>query len=283
MKVFLSWSGNLSKEVALVLRSWLPSVLQAVEPYVSSEDIRKGNRWSSEIASELESTTYGIIVLTPENIEAPWINFETGALAKTVDNSLVSPFLFGIKNSDVKGPLTQFQATLYDKDDLKKLLFSINEAMLSRPLNESRLEVVFEKWWPDLEEQLEKLITEIPSYLEKKQLPGENNSSNNNDILEELLELSRAQQRILTNPEEFLPRNYLNTILGDKSEPIHQEALRELLNSYNELFSIVNKMEEKKYDIEETNELKHALNQMGSTIHYFRRKIIRTPVVNLRK
>lgn len=277
MKVFLSWSGELSKEVALVLRSWLPSVLQAVEPYVSSEDIRKGNRWSSEIASELENTTYGIIVLTPENIEAPWINFETGALAKTVDNSLVAPFLFGIKNSDVKGPLTQFQATLYDKGDIKKLLFGINEAMLTRSLAESRLEIIFEKWWPDLKEQLDKLLSNMPTYLIEKQVPEENNSSNNNDILEELLELSRAQQRILTNPEEFLPRNYLNKVLGEKGEVLLQEPIKELLISYNELIVIAKSMEER-YEIEEIGALKDVINQMASTIHYFRRRVVRRPI-----
>ncbi|MFF2501131.1 hypothetical protein [Peribacillus sp. NPDC058075] len=64
MKVFLSWSGEYSKNIALILKEWLPLVIQTLEPYVSSEDIRKGSRWSASIGQELEVSNYGILCLT---------------------------------------------------------------------------------------------------------------------------------------------------------------------------------------------------------------------------
>ena len=122
MKVFISWSGNKSHRVALVFREWLPSVIQSLEPYVSSEDIDKGARWSSDIAKELENSTFGILCVTKENLNAPWLSFEAGALSKTMDKSFVTPFLFDIKRAEVNGPILQFQSTIFDKEDIKKLL-----------------------------------------------------------------------------------------------------------------------------------------------------------------
>ncbi|WP_462167591.1 TIR domain-containing protein [Pseudoalteromonas sp. GB43] len=140
MKVFLSWSGDLSHKVALTLRDWLPSVIQSIEPYVSSEDIDKGARWSTDIASELADSSYGILCVTKENLHAPWLTFEAGALSKTMDKSYVSPFLFDIKRSEVNGPILQFQSTVFEKDDVKKLLLSLNKADSGEQLTAERLE-----------------------------------------------------------------------------------------------------------------------------------------------
>lgn len=108
MKVFISWSGNISWKVAVIFRDWLPSVIQSLEPYVSSEDIDKGARWSTDIAKELEDSTFGILCVTKENLEAPWLSFKAGALSKTMEKSFVTPFLFDIKRSEVQGPILQF-------------------------------------------------------------------------------------------------------------------------------------------------------------------------------
>jgi TIR domain len=91
VKIFISWSGEASHAVAIALRDWLPSVLQAVEPYVSSEDIEKGARWNAEIAQQLNNTEFGIVCVTRSNVGSPWLNFEAGALSKSVDTSHVSP------------------------------------------------------------------------------------------------------------------------------------------------------------------------------------------------
>ncbi|WP_288447430.1 TIR domain-containing protein [uncultured Chryseobacterium sp.] len=204
MKIFLSWSGNASHQVALTLRDWLPSVIQVVEPYVSSEDIDKGARWSTDISKELEDSAFGILCVTKENINAPWLQFEAGALSKKLDKSFVSPFLFDIKRSEIKGPILQFQSTIIDKADILKLVNTINKACGEEKLKDDRLEKAFDVWYPKLEENLNSIVK--PTESPKEEVKRENNL----EILEEILELSRSNQRILTTPDSILPIDYLN-------------------------------------------------------------------------
>ncbi|TFD96426.1 TIR domain-containing protein [Dysgonomonas capnocytophagoides] len=199
MKVFISWSGNKSHRVALVFRDWLPSVIQSIEPYVSSEDIDKGARWSTDIAKELEDSTFGILCVTKENMEAPWLSFEAGALSKTMDSSFVSPFLFDIKRSEVKGPILQFQSTIFQKEDIKKLLCTLNKACAEGSIPDGRLNKAFEVWYPTLEEELNK-IKDVQE--ESDDEKDQNNAiSHSSEILEEILDLSRNNQRLLRNPD----------------------------------------------------------------------------------
>ena len=199
LKVFISWSGGRSHKVATALRDWMQNVIQAIEPYVSSEDIQKGARWSSDVAQELQDSTFGILCVTKDNLTAPWLLFEAGALSKTIETSSVVPFLFDIKPSDLTGsPLLQFQATDCTKDDLKKLLQTLNNVCGAQGLTESRLDSAFEHWYPDLEAELNKIKSETSDKTEEAPNVDVAESS---EILEEILDVSRTNQRLLRNPD----------------------------------------------------------------------------------
>ncbi|MBQ0827387.1 toll/interleukin-1 receptor domain-containing protein [Streptomyces tagetis] len=155
IKLFLSWSGERSREAAETLRSWLPDVLQYINPWLSSVDISAGRRGVREITDELSETDFGIICVTPENQSSTWINFEAGALSKQVNGGYVVPFLIGMKTTDLISPLSQFQAIIGDsKGDVQKLLFDINSASGDPAISRERLERSLQKNWPEFESKM---------------------------------------------------------------------------------------------------------------------------------
>jgi TIR domain len=187
-KVFISWSGDLSKKLAEEVRLWLPGVLQFVKPYFTPNDIEKGTRWSTDISSELESSNAGIICLTKDNLNKPWILFEAGALSKNFGKANVCTILFNLDSSDFSGPLTSFQATKFDKADFKKLLITVNNTGGESKLDLAVLNDVFEMWWPKLEFK----VNEI---LKTHVVDNDNAVRSERDILEEVLELTRLNSK----------------------------------------------------------------------------------------
>jgi hypothetical protein len=192
-KVFISWSGPLSQKLGEALRNWLPSALQFVKPYFSPEDIEKGAKWGSEIAKELETSNIGVICLTRDNTEKPWILFEAGALSKSLERSRVCTLLFDVDPSDVKGPLTSFQATRFMRDDFKRLFAAINSAAGESRLETPVLDNVFEMWWPKLEEEIAAILKSSDKVVKKER-------RSERDILEELLELTRMSSSRAARP-----------------------------------------------------------------------------------
>lgn len=163
MKLFISWSGEPSHTVALHLRDWLPVALPFVQPWVSSEDIPKGARWGTELADQLEGTHSGVVCLVPGNANEPWLNFEAGALSKVVDKARVHTFCIGIVPRDLPGCLAQFQATRFDKDDIRKLILDLNSQAGPAALPEARVRGNFEVCWPDFERRISKLASGTPA------------------------------------------------------------------------------------------------------------------------
>jgi TIR domain len=196
MRVFLSWSGGRSKQVAEILRYWLPSVLQAVRPYFSPEDVSKGSRWSVEIAKELRASKAGIICLTRDNLASPWLMFEAGAIVSSLDRSRVIPLLLDVPQSDIGGPLAQFQMARFERNEIEQTVQSLNE-LLEDPLPKEVLSSAFETWWPKLERSIGEVATKQGSVKRKR-------VRSDREVLDEVLYLLRAELfRSSSNAENF--------------------------------------------------------------------------------
>ena len=194
MKVFISWSGERSRQVAELLDDWIQCVLQAVDPWMSTKDIDRGALWFTEINDQLSNTSIGIVCLTNENKNKPWILFESGALAKGLHTNRVCTFLIDLTATDLENPLAQFNHTLPDKIGLFKLIRTINSTLGDQILKEQILEKVFETYWPQFQEKFNQVIANTPDseVIEKR---------NNEDILVDILSTVRGFDRRLREVE----------------------------------------------------------------------------------
>jgi hypothetical protein len=189
IKVFISWSGQRSRAMGEALRKWLPRMNQLVKPWMSAEDIGAGSLWFQETAKVLSESQFGITCLTSDNLKEPWIYFESGALFDIVEKQRqrICPYLLDLDPSDIKGPLSHFQAKLATKENTKEILNEISELV-----DETDKEIImesFERLWPDLEKDFKSIkgLTSETKVLEREP----------KDMLQELLELVREQSHVI--------------------------------------------------------------------------------------
>jgi hypothetical protein len=224
MKIFISWSGERSHAVAQALRDWLPDVVQALEPWLSSTDIDAGTRWTTEIATKLEATSFGVLCLTRDNTNAPWVLFEAGALSKMLESSRVCPYVVDFELSELRPPLNQFHAVQATKGGTLVLLQSINRALGERALSDGRLLNAFERYWPDLKTKLEALPAD-----------SENSEESRSDrvLLLEMLDLLKVVARRDEQRESY-ERAILGTMLTSHSSVLNSGVMRNNLHSREE-------------------------------------------------
>jgi hypothetical protein len=225
MDIFISWAGDRSHALAVALKQWLPMVMNAVRPWLSSSDIESGSRWSTEVAGRLERANFGIICLTPHSLRSEWVLFEAGALSKTVLGTHVCPVLIDLNPSDVAGPLAQFQSVKADANGIKKLIATINAAFGEDRLPDAQLTEVFTLLWPGLKEKLDSLPADGTAQTSKR---------DTRDMIEELLHLVR---RLANNPGSAnsssatltVTEQLLNDKKLDQFTEIARNAVRRLL------------------------------------------------------
>jgi len=289
MKVFLGWSGSRSKETADALGDWLGQVIQAVDPWISS-DILKGARWGEEIADKLEEAKVGIICLTRENLDENWILFEAGALSKTKD-AHVCTFLLDLKPSDIKQPLAMFQHTEFEKEDVRKLTHTINQTVEKsdeRSLDVKRLDTIFDRFWPDLEKQL-KAIKDKTTRVSKP-------IRTDREILEEILEILRKREmtKVKVPPKLISPEIEIERVdnLARKLDNMDQElsyfiekgllhagdarvgVLKDDIGNLSYVMQKAINMENKRPPFKELLEIRERYNEIENEFRLLREKVL---------
>ncbi len=203
MRIFISWSGEYSKHYSSALRAWLPCVIQNLDAFMSSHDIQKGDRWLGSIFDSLDSIDFGVVVLTPDNFESPWVQFESGALSKNLSKAKLVPILCDVSDSDLsRNPLSSFQYVKNDKSGILDLVRAINRTADSG-IPEPVLDKTFDLWWPEFEMQIKDLK---PASKRKKDASAPDEGAERLDKIENSLdEVLFTLRRLRSDPAYYRP------------------------------------------------------------------------------
>lgn len=189
LKIFISWSGDLAKSIARVWHDLLLEMFDRATPWVSDLDIEAGARPLDDIKRELDGTSFGIIVVTPENQNAPWLNFEAGALSKALSDATtrVMPSLVNFTSpSQVTSPLKQFQGNLLNQEGVMKILKTIAKGV---DADWSTKERTFNRAWsPEYEQRFNDCIANALN-------PAKPSTRTSEEMLDEVLTIVREIQR----------------------------------------------------------------------------------------
>ncbi|GEM_PF-3211279 len=192
-EVFVSWSGEWSKRIAALLIEWIPKVL-SVKFFFSPQDMSLGKVWVRDLSQHLATSKFGILVITPENVNSPWVIFEAGVLMKDFDSGRVIPYLVSFDGKDLEtGPLAMLQATKADENGTMQL---INAIRISQDNSEKEKDDVikwrFNQCWKEFSEEIDK----INSKFRKKE-----------DLTTSQGSICIFQDQLETNPHLY---NYIN-------------------------------------------------------------------------
>jgi predicted nucleotide-binding protein len=147
MKVFISWSGELARQVANALRDWLPQVLHPVQAWLATDDPAPGQPWSEEIKDLHAETSVVLVCCTRENLASSNLNDEIAAL--TAARRLVIPVCVDVGVGELRGQIAGLSAVSLDAAGVGHLVRTLN-SQLSEPVPARQLDAVLLLWIPEL-------------------------------------------------------------------------------------------------------------------------------------
>lgn len=146
-RFFISWSGEKSKSIAILYREWLQDNFK-VDTWLSIEDIEYGKVWHKEILKALNNISFGLFFITKENWDAPWINFEAGAISKGYIGNNVCIINIDIDDIPEHSPLRHFQRAKFEEEAICRLTKQIFEKTDGNDKN--NFMGIFEDAWSSL-------------------------------------------------------------------------------------------------------------------------------------
>ena len=211
IRVFLSWSQSISKELASILKTWLPKILQnVIEPYFSDTDIEAGDEWLKNLHLNLSEADCGIFCITDENLSSVWMHYEAGAM---IGKDYICPFLFGVSKKELISPLNNRQCLVWDvaegdekknRDDFWKLVDRLSKICNNKgiEIDEDTLVFMFNSLY---DQHIKPELEELGKRAQERKREAETKQAQADEIITE----AYAKAKQITEDAEAKKEEYL--------------------------------------------------------------------------
>lgn len=157
MKVFVSWSGPVSQQIAALISDWLKHTLLTIDPIYTPNTLRAGTQGTTQLYRLLKGVYTGIFIYTRESLDSQWMIFEAGAIHGNAGNSLLLSLLFELSQKDLPEPMQGYQWKNFNKKEMLDVLHSLS-TQRGDDLSRQDLERTFERAWDDLERDVNAVL-----------------------------------------------------------------------------------------------------------------------------
>lgn len=139
--------------------------------------------------------------------------------------------------------MAQFQATNLQKDDMQKLLCSINKCLGEKALSDNQLDESFVMWWPKLEDEIQKIShindDEQPERSERELLKEILNTVRNISRQNDMYDSTSKILATLSPREEKILRMYFG--IGEKNK----STIDEIAKDFDEMPETIKEIQER--------------------------------------
>lgn len=208
-KIFISWSKQYSKEIALALKDTFENHVfkgTGLTGFVSDVDIASGEDWWQKIRKELKSSGQGIMCITKQNVKEPWIYFEGGALV--ANNIRTIPLLISCDiKSLANSPFDSRECIqFYEEQKFLKMVSDINEQLGLLNLSKVQLDSVSKEAYKQMKDKLSKILEDLKDsrFFNEKYIYPNNVSTVNKETVYISAPMASASDEEYKKQREFL-------------------------------------------------------------------------------
>lgn len=164
-KVFITYSGTVSKAISELVHTWLRHTLHTVDLLYTPAFIKPGQRVDLLLFDLLEKANIALLIYTKEGLNCTRMVFEAGYVSKGNRDACIIPLLFGLSHKELPEPIDAFKCEVFSRNGMWRILKAINNYQGGSGVNEETLKRVFDSEWDGFARDINDVLGNLSNHL----------------------------------------------------------------------------------------------------------------------